>query len=182
MDIRISSASVDGLNHEDLAILLYADERPPKGFCGTVDWRMNGLISRYMAGGVISGKYLERILISPHRPGSGKLFLFGMGNREALTGERMQTLGRDMGKTLSAVGIRRPAFHITGRPPFPFPASEMTTRAFSGILESYFNAGSPLPVEITCIVHPADLRDEILLGLYQLKVTAKMESAIRIHH
>jgi len=182
MDIRISSASVDELNREDLAALFYADERPPKGFCGTVDWRMNGLISRYMAGGSISGKFLERILISPRKPGFGKLFLFGMGNRKDLTGERMQMLGRDMGNTLSAVGIYRPACHITGRPPFPFPVSEMTARAFSGIIEAYLSVGRPLPVDITCIVHPADLRDEILLGLYQLKVTAKMESAIRIHH
>ena len=181
MDIRISSAPVDQLKHEALAVFFYSDERPPKGFCGTVDWRMNGLISRYMASGMILGNYLERILFTPYRIGCGKLFLFGMGKREALTRERVLALGQDMGKTLSAAGVYRIACHITGKSPFPLPASEMTTSAFTGMIESYDRSGRQLPVDITCIVHPDDLRDEILLGLYQLKVGAKVDSDIRIH-
>jgi len=182
MDIRISSESVDALDHEGLAILLYSDERPPGGFCGRVDWRMNGLISRHMAGGLISGAYEERTLITPYRIGCGKLFLFSMGSRRDLTRERMRGLGRNMGMTVSAAGVRRFACHITGRPPFPFPVSEMTATAFSGMVEPFFRDGAPSHPDITCIVDPEDLRDEILLGLYQLKVTSKSEPGVRIHH
>jgi hypothetical protein len=182
MDIRISSESVDALDHEGLAILFYSDERPPGGFCGRVDWRMNGLISRHMAGGLISGAYEERVLFTPYRIGCGKLFLFGMGSRRDLTRERMRDLGRSMGTTLSAVGVRRLACHITGKPPYPFPVSEMTAAAVSGLIEPFFRDGVPFPLDITCIVDPADLRDEILLGLYQLKVTSKSEAGVRIHH
>lgn len=182
MDIRISSESVDELNHEGLAILLYSDDRPPGGFCGKVDWRMNGLISRYMAGGLISGEYEERVLITPYRIGCGKLFLFGMGSRRELTLERMRGVGRNMGTTVSAVGIRRLACHITGRPPYPFPVSEMTATAFSGLIEPFFRDSVPSALDITCLVDPADLRDEILLGLYQLKVASKSEPVVRIHH
>jgi len=181
MDIRISSAPVEELEHEGLAVTFYSDERPPRGFCGNVDWRMNGLISRYMSGGVITGKFLERVLFTPYRIGCGKLFLFGMGNREDLTEERMRSLGRDMGAALSAAGICRVACHMTGTFPVPLPPSEMTACALSGLIESYAGVDRQIPVDITCIAHPANLGDEILAGVNRLKGASERASAIRIH-
>ena len=70
MKITISTASPDTLVRETLILGFFSDERPPKGYCGLVDWRLNGMISAEMARGRISGVFLEKIACAfPKRSG-----------------------------------------------------------------------------------------------------------------
>ena len=45
MKIKISHTSPEALSHDTLILGFFSDERPPKGYCGLVDWRLNGMIS-----------------------------------------------------------------------------------------------------------------------------------------
>lgn len=49
MKIKITTASPDALNHDTLILGFFSDERPPRGYCGLVDWRLNGIISTEIA-------------------------------------------------------------------------------------------------------------------------------------
>ena len=63
MKITISTASPDALARETLILGFFSDERPPKGYCGLVDWRLNGMISAEIAAGRISGGFLEKVAL-----------------------------------------------------------------------------------------------------------------------
>ena len=66
MQIKITTDPPDTVNHEGLVLGFFMDERPPRGDCGLVDWRLNGLISRELAQGHIAGSFLEQTLIASH--------------------------------------------------------------------------------------------------------------------
>ena len=65
MKIKISTASPDALDRETLILGFFSDERPPRGYCGLVDWRLNGMISAEIAAGQdlrgLSGKARLRL-------------------------------------------------------------------------------------------------------------------------
>lgn len=80
MDIIISNEEVDLLECEVLVCGFFEDERPLRGSCGWVDWRLNGRVSHFLREKKITGKWEEVILI----PTQGRLqspffLLFGLG-------------------------------------------------------------------------------------------------------
>ena len=90
MRIKITTESLDTLGREGLALGFFLDDRPPKGHCGFVDWRLNGMISREIASGHISAAFMEKIMIasSPRIPAS-KILLMGMGLLDELTDDKL---------------------------------------------------------------------------------------------
>src|SRR6185295_143107 len=63
-----------------LVVGLAADERPPHGVAGLVDWRLSGRVSRLIASGFARGEIGE-VLLVPGKPKLpfDKVLLFGMG-------------------------------------------------------------------------------------------------------
>jgi len=90
MKITISTASPDALARETLILGFFSDERPPKGYCGLVDWRLNGVISTEIAAGRIAGTYLEKVACAfSGRIPASRLLLIGMGALAELTYDRL---------------------------------------------------------------------------------------------
>ena len=80
MKIKISTASPDALNRDTLILGFFSDERPPRGYCGLVDWRLNGMISTEIARGRVSGDFMEKLLYAfPKRIRISRILLFGLG-------------------------------------------------------------------------------------------------------
>ena len=82
-DLRL----LDGLKADCLALTFFADELPPRGTAGLVDWRYLGLLSRKLLSGEVGGHEGELVLL-PGKPrilGIDKLVLCGAGNRSELT-------------------------------------------------------------------------------------------------
>jgi len=46
MQVALSTESPDLPAHKCLALGIFSDEKPPRGVCGFIDWRLNGFISR----------------------------------------------------------------------------------------------------------------------------------------
>lgn len=81
MKIRLSAEPADLSKHKCLVLGVFSDEKPPRGICGFVDWRLNGYISREIKQGNIDGKFTEKVIIAfPPRLNSELLMLYGMGN------------------------------------------------------------------------------------------------------
>ncbi|MCL2669806.1 MAG: hypothetical protein FWE89_03885, partial [Syntrophaceae bacterium] len=81
MKINLTTALPDTLLRETLVLGFFSDELPPKGFCGLVDWRLNGAISAQIADRRITGSYLEKAAcLVPRRIPVQCILLIGLGD------------------------------------------------------------------------------------------------------
>jgi len=170
MKITISTASPDALARETLILGFFADERPPKGYCGLVDWRLNGRISAEIAAGRISGGFLEKVACSfPGRIHISRLLLFGMGALTELTDDRLYNAGFEIARTVNGIGATDLALPIpaAGRGPLKLPG--MTEALVTGIFdgcgenpERLSALGLEIPVQ-------ADQAFAVLQGLEQFR-------------
>jgi hypothetical protein len=165
MKIKISTASPDTLNRETLILGFFSDERPPRGYCGLVDWRLNGLISAEIAQGRVSGDFMEKLVYAfPKRIRIERLLLFGLGTLSELTYDRLYNAGYEMARTVS--GIRADDLAL------PIPAADrglklsgMTDALITGLFDGF----SCRPEELSSIrleiPAKADQTDKIHAGL-----------------
>jgi hypothetical protein len=142
MKIKISTASPDALARETLILGFFSDERPPRGYCGLVDWRLNGMISSEIAGGRISGSFLEKIACAfPRRIRVSRILLFGMGVLSELTYDRLYDVGFEMAKTASGIDATDLAL--------PMPAAGRGSLQLAGMTEALitglFDGSAPEP-------------------------------------
>ncbi len=92
MQVTLSTESPDVPAHKCLALGIFSDEKPPRGICGFVDWRLNGFISREMKQGRIVGRFGEKVVIPfPGRINSEILLLFGLGALKESNYDRIYT-------------------------------------------------------------------------------------------
>jgi hypothetical protein len=166
MKITISTASPDALARETLILGFFSDERPPKGYCGLVDWRLNGIISTEIAAGRISGNFLEKIACSfPGRIRVSRLLLFGMGALSELTYDRLYNTGFEMARTASGIGATDLALPMpaAGRGPLKLPG--MTEALVTGIFDGCAQEPERLSVLGLEIPVKADHASDVLQGL-----------------
>jgi hypothetical protein len=107
---------LDAIPCEALAIPFFADERPPRGALGLVDWRLCGMISKMLVRNRIRGDYGETVLV-PGRPrlNVDKLFLFGLGSGDPLEESVVEEVTENMLRTLTLAGVRSSALVLPGR-------------------------------------------------------------------
>jgi len=136
MKIRISTASPDALARETLILGFFSDERPPRGYCGLVDWRLNGMISTEIAEGRISGSFLEKIAYAfPARIHAARLLLFGLGAVSDLTYDRLYNAGFEMAKTVNGIGATDLALPMPAAGRGPLQLAGMTEALLTGIFD-----------------------------------------------
>lgn len=165
MKIKISTASPDALNRDTLILGFFSDERPPRGYCGLVDWRLNGMISTEIARGRVSGDFLEKLLYAfPKRIRISRILLFGLGALSELTYDRLYNAGYEMARTVS--GIRADDLAL------PIPAADrglklsgMAEALITGLFDGFSCKPEELPSLRLEIPAKADHADEIRAGL-----------------
>ena len=182
MKINVFSESVDILNCDILTLGFFSDERPPRGNCGRVDWRLNGLISHLIAKGKIEGAFMEKVLIAPnHRIPSSKILLIGLGDLVHLTYEKLYTAGHTISKTLSEIKSDNFAFDIPGIGKIDLDISKMSRSLISGFFD-FLAENSRLskgPVSTSILVEEDHL-SEIILGMRKFKSDFKSRAKIDI--
>jgi hypothetical protein len=165
MKIKISTALPDALNLDTLILGFFSDERPPRGYCGLVDWRLNGMISTEIARGRVSGEFMEKLLYAfPKRIRISRILLFGLGPFSELTYDRLYNTGYEVARTVS--GIRADDLAI------PIPAADRglkLSRMAEALITGLFDGFSCKPEELLYlrleIPAKADQMDEIRAGL-----------------
>lgn len=119
MDIHFVAPDLrrlDQLQSEALVVSVFADERPPRGLAGLVDWRLCGLVSQLLIRGRIGGETGEATLIPPRpRLPFDKLFLIGAGDRSAFDEQRFDSLVMHTLQTLEAAHVRTSVWMLPGR-------------------------------------------------------------------
>jgi hypothetical protein len=80
MDIILSTEEVDLQECDLLVTGFFQDERPLKGSTGWIDWRLNGVLSRFLIEGRLTGDWQETTLIpSQGRVTPRMILLVGLG-------------------------------------------------------------------------------------------------------
>jgi hypothetical protein len=107
---------LDRLKSEAISLPFFSDERPLRGTLGLLDWRMCGRISKLILARRIDGAR-DEITLVPARPRLTfeKVFLFGLGPREAFDAEVYARTTARMLETLTRARVRASALALPGR-------------------------------------------------------------------
>ncbi len=115
MKIHLTTEPPDVPKHKCLVLGIFADEKPPRGICGFIDWRLNGLISREIKRGKISGEFAEKAIIPfPQRIGAEYLLFFGMGKLTKFNTERIHNAAYQLVAAVDGLLITDFAFELPG--------------------------------------------------------------------
>lgn len=119
MDLRFIAPHLRRLDQagtEVLAVCVPADERPPHGVAGLVDWRLAGRLCELMESGFVTGTLGEVVLV-PGKPKLpfDKVLLFGIGPREEFTERVFRAVVDKMLATLEGLRARSAVVQLPGR-------------------------------------------------------------------
>ena len=169
MAVKIATGTLDEFENDGLVLGCFADERPPRGYCGFADWRLNGLISMNLKEGKITGTFLERVLIpSQKRIPSGMILLIGLGVSVDLTYDQLYTVGYTIAETVSKMNWRTLAVDIPGERRCGLEVPVMTEAMAAGYMDfcSEKQQGTLSSIEFLA---DAACRDGVLRGLNRLR-------------
>jgi len=105
MDVILSKERVDVQECDILVTGFFKDERPLKGSSGWIDWRLNGMLSRFLMEKRLTGDWKETTLI----PSQGRIIprmilLLGLGEVKEYSYLRLRELPPHLLETLKKLG------------------------------------------------------------------------------
>ena len=183
MQIKVTTESLDRLDHECLVLGFFSDERPPRGNGGFVDWRLNGLVSRLIAEGTIRGEFSERVLIGPQRRiPPRKIVLFGLGRRRDLSYETLRDAGARMAETAVRMHCYDFAVEVPAADRSLLEPAEMTTHFTTGMFDFLSGDLDALAAATPCLLSDESYFQKTLLGIHKLRLNVrdKVQIDIRI--
>lgn len=164
MDLRFTTPELrklDLLGTEVIVSTLAADERPPHGVTGLLDFRLAGRISRLIQGGFATGKVGE-VLLVPGKPKLpfDKILLFGIGKQGEFNDPVFRAVLDKILRTLEGLRARTAVVELPGR---HFDAIS-PERAADILLES---AGGQKEHDVWTLVEPLDAQRAITQHMIQ---------------
>jgi len=168
MQLSLSTHPPDRQSHKCLVLGLFSDEKPPRGICGLMDWRLNGMISREIKVGHLSGEFKEKVAIPyPERIGSELLFLFGLGCLADLSYDRIYTAAYEIAGAIDAMKLRNFAFDLPGEGRSELTTAGMLEAMMTGFFDFLSDDVSKLASTNTCLVTSSERLKDIAEGIAQ---------------
>lgn len=164
MDLRFTTPQLrklDQVGTEVLVASLAADERPPHGVAGLVDWRLAGRVSKLLASGYATGK-LGEVLLLPGKPKLpfDKIVLFGFGNSSEFNEHVFRFVIDKVLSTLEGLRARTAVVELPGR----HIGAIRAERAADILLES---AGGRPEHDVWTLVEPQEAQRAITQHMIQ---------------
>lgn len=181
MQLNISTENPDLPKHECLVLGLFADEKPPRGTTGFIDWRLNGMISREIKQGRISGAFEEKTVIPfPQRIGAEILLLLGLGNTADINYDKIYNTAYIMAETVYGMSRHSFAFEICGENRTGLVTANIVEAMITGVFD-FISADIEKIINMSCciITSPAYLRD-VSLGIQQFKTNVNDKGSVDI--
>lgn len=131
-----------------VAVGFFEDVRPLKGAAGALDWLLCGALSRLVQDRRVRGALGEvALLTSSGKVPAGKVFLFGLGSREASAPESLQSAARAVAAGLAGAGVRQAVMDF-------FPLSEAADeRRLSAIRQGLREGAGGYALSISLLAH-----------------------------
>jgi hypothetical protein len=160
---------------------IFADEKPPRGICGLIDWRLNGMISREVKQGRISGEYKEKIVIPfPQRIGAEMLLLFGLGNSYDINYDKIYNAAYLIVEAVDGMSLRSFAFDICGDDRSILAISNTVEAMVTGFFDFLSADMEKIANMSACIVTFPSHLQEISLGIQQFKTNVNDKGSVDV--
>jgi hypothetical protein len=152
-----------------LVAAVAADERPPHGVAGLVDWRLAGRVSALARSGFLKGDVGEVVLL-PGKPKLpfDKVVLFGMGERAAFDEHVYRAVVGRILRTLEGLRARTAVVELPGR----HLGAIAPERAADILLES---TGGSQDHDVWTLVEPAEAQRAITEHMIQERRRVRQE-------
>jgi hypothetical protein len=111
MDVILSNEKIDVQECDIIVTGFFQDERPLKGSSGWIDWRLNGMVSRFLIEKRLTGNWKETTLIpSQGRVMSRIILLVGLGQVREYSYLRLRELAPFLLETLKKLNTSNICF------------------------------------------------------------------------
>ncbi len=181
MQLNLSTESPDLPKHKCLALGIFSDEKPPRGICGLIDWRLNGMISREIKQERIRGEYAEKIII-PFLPriGSEMLLLFGLGKVSDINYDKIYNASYLITQTVDKMALDSCAFDLYGQGRLNLATANITEAVVTGIFDFLSSDIEKLSNMKACLVTSASHLQDVSGGLKQFKTNVNDRGSVDI--
>ncbi len=174
MQLNLSIHPPDQQRHRCLVLGFFSDEKPPRGVCGLMDWRLNGMISLEIKQGHVSGDFKEKVAIPyPERIGSELLFLFGMGSLVDLSYDRIYTAAYEIAGAVDAMKLTEFAFDLPGEGRSKLNTAGILEAMMTGYFDFLSDDVSKLANFNICLVTSSERLKDIEQGIVQFHKNVK---------
>jgi hypothetical protein len=181
MQLNLSTENPDLPKHKCLALGIFADEKPPRGICGFIDWRLNGMISREIKQGRISGEFAEKIVIPlPRRIGAEILLLFGLGNISEINYDKLYNAAYAITKSVDGMALNSFAFELYGEGRSNLVTSNIVEAMITGIFDFLSTDVEKLGSMSVCAVTSSINVQEVSHGIKQFKSNVNDRGSVDI--
>jgi hypothetical protein len=142
MIINIVHQPITQIDCQAAVFYIYSDIRPPKGPSGTVDWYMNGFISKLIKQGKITGRLNEIALLATQgRIMAQKALLLGLGHSKDVQLDMIYNVWKQGMSALCATDIYLFATSIPFISDWGWGAGDTVKRMMQGITRGIESAG-----------------------------------------
>ncbi len=136
MDVILSKEWVDVQECDVLVTGFFVDERPLKGSSGWIDWRLNGMISRFLIEKKLSGDWKEMTLVlSQRRIVPGMILLLGLGETKEYSYLRLRELAPHLLVTLKKLGTLNVCFSLPYAESYNVDCGKLAEVLIEGIVD-----------------------------------------------
>jgi len=174
MQVTLSTEAPDLPAHKCLALGIFSDEKPPRGVCGFIDWRLNGFISREIKQGRILGRFGEKVIIPfPGRIHTEILLLFGLGALAESNYDRIYASAYSIVQAVDRMKLTGFAFDLPGDNRSSLTTAGIVETMITGFFDYLSKDVEKLAGMTSCIVTSADNAKKIALGIQNFKSRVK---------
>lgn len=179
MKLRLTTHPPDREEHNCLVLGFFSDERPPRGYCGLVDWRLNGMISREISCAHIGGDFQEKVAIpKPARLNTQLIILFGCGSVASLSYNVIYDAAYEMANTVDALKFSDFSFDLPGEGRTILATSGMFEAMVAGFFDFFSGDVSKLGAMNICLVTAKERLPEIADGISQFNKNIRHHGAV----
>jgi hypothetical protein len=186
MDVILSAEKVDVQECDVLVTGFFKDERPLKGSSGWIDWRLNGMVSRFLIEKKLTGNWKETTLI----PSQGRIIprmilLFGLGEVKEYSYLRLRELPPHLLAILKKLRVQNICFSLPYEESYNVDCGKLAEVLIEGIADCLELSGYPFHEEWikNLRIYFAEGEDhflEILLGVQTARSILEERIQIRI--
>ena len=181
MQIHLSTEPPDLPKHKCLALGIFSDEKPPRGICGFIDWRLNGLISREIKQGKIGGKFAEKVIIPfPQRIGAEILMLFGLGNSSSANYDKIQTAAYQVISAIDAMQLNNFAFDLPGENRISMDTANIAEAMVTGFFDYLSKDEEKLSKMTPCMITSVGRLKEVSIGIKNSQAKVMDKGSVKI--
>lgn len=179
MQLNLSTENPDLPKHKCLALGIFADEKPPRGICGFIDWRLNGMISREIKQGRIGGEFAEKIVIPfPGRIGADALLLFGLGSVSEINYDKIYNAAYTITKSVDGMVLNSFAFDLYGQGRSNLVTANIVEAIITGMFDFLSKDIEKLSRMNVCAITSSASIQEFSLGIKQFKTNVNDKGSV----